>query len=112
MLLQTVFVGGQYLGSSHRYPLNKHSTLQKPISFACFCPVCGDVWARVVIPDTKFFCYHIACSKHHYDGSPTAGSLWITMEQDFIDTMPFEVLKRELLLHIDNYERSLNGNAS
>ena len=99
---QHFFIGGRSLGLCQRYPLTAAG--QRPISYACFCPVCAEVWARAVIFNEKFFVFHIPCKKHAYDGISVPGSLWPVGDADFLNALPREVLVRELLLHLDYAE--------
>jgi len=110
MLEQSFFVEGRYLGSCPRPPINTSDLmLRQPLSLAWFCPVCAEVWARAVIPGRNFFCYHVACSKHQYDGGGIPGSLWVglSMEPDMLQAIEGDVLKRELELHLTYAERQL-----
>ena len=99
---QHFFVEGRSLGSCQRYPLN--SLKQAPISYAFFCPVCVEIWARAVIFDSSCFCFHVPCKKHAYPGIKVPGSLYPAGDPDFLSAMPREVLQRELLLHLDYAE--------
>lgn len=99
---QFFIIDGQHLGSCRRYPLTANK--QRPISYACFCPVCADVWARAGIPGEAFFVFHIPCRRHTFDGISVPGSLWPVGDSDFLDSLPPLVLRREFLLHLDHYE--------
>lgn len=104
---QHFFVEGRSLGSCPRYPIHQHGHPDKPQSFAFFCPVCAEVWARAVIFDTKFRVFTVPCRKHTHDGWRVPGSLWLPLELDFIAAFSGEVLKREFLLHLDYAESKL-----
>jgi hypothetical protein len=105
MLTQHFYIENRSLGSCQRYPLTNRGT--RPISYAFFCPVCAEVWARAVIFDTQFFCFHKPCRKHHVDAGGIPGSLWMPMEPEFTSSLDGEVLKREFLLHLDYLENKL-----
>ena len=102
---QTFFIEGRHLGSCQRYPLTPQK--QRPISYAFFCPVCADIWARALIFDTDWFCFHVPCKKHAYAGIKVPGSLYSAGDVDFLQSLPSEVLTRELLLHLDYAESTL-----
>lgn len=102
---QHFYIEGRAYGFSTRYPLDSRKL--RPISYACFCPECAEVWARAVIWNTQFMVFTIPCRKHTYGGIRIPGSLWPVGDPDFLQALPREVLQRELLLHLDYAESHL-----
>ena len=104
MPTQHFYIENRSFGSCERYPLTQQKL--RPISYAFFCPVCAEVWARAVIFGVDFFVLHIPCRKHTYSGIKVPGSLYPAGDADFLAALPREILLRELLLHLD-YAESL-----
>ena len=100
---QFFFIEGRGYTPCQRGP--RTVTQQRPVSFAFFCPVCAEVWARAGIPDERFFAFHVPCRKHTYDGVKVPGSLYACGDVDFLKALPADVLLREFLLHLDYAER-------
>jgi len=114
----TYFLHSKFSGQSiieSRFP---------PLSLAYFCPVCGDIWARVVVEGAGWAVEHAPCEKH----KPTGGDDWgrvpgslllsqlsskdlSTMWQGrAIENLPESLLARELSLHLKHFEESQNDN--
>jgi predicted RNA-binding Zn-ribbon protein involved in translation (DUF1610 family) len=102
---QTWFISGRTFGPYLAHPLYIKGELHPPRSYAYFCPVCGDVWARRIIsPDTRWLAWSFRCPKH-----PDA-PFWHTVPGSIIPSFLFEELwhdlplplkQREALLHLD-----------
>ena len=78
-------------------------------SYAYFCPVCGEVWARVVcdrdVPEPlRWHVREHPCEQHstiwHVSGTLLPGSDLINL-----DVLPPEVLRYEFQQHLSHYER-------
>ena len=102
---QHFYIEGRSYGFTDRYPLDSRKL--RPISYACFCPECAEVWARACIWNTQFMVYTIPCRKHNAPCCLVPGSLWPIGDPDFLAALPLEVLSRELLLHLDYAESKL-----
>lgn len=99
------FLGSSLLGSSAiEMEGNKHGL--RPLSTAYFCPECGEVWARAMIPGQKWEVWHLHCEKHELPYPfRVPGSMWIPWERTFNDALPRVVLEREFYLHLAVYDR-------
>lgn len=76
-------------------------------SYAWFCPVCGEVWARA-ITGGRFAVWTRPCSKHLDPLLPSLaipGSIWLAWDTDFTDSLSRELVSRELLLLLAHVER-------
>lgn len=119
MATLTYFINTKYFGKSDI----THDSLSHNIAY--FCPSCGDIWARVVSDKSSY--WHIetvSCEKHEPKGMaewariPGCLSLPVFFEKKnlavpfwgrAIDVFPEAVLKRELTLLLDNYERRIDN---
>ena len=79
-----------------------HAERQRPWSALWYCSICGEVWARRVIPDSPFTSFRVSCEKHRDHSLEVPGSVFSQLPDAGI---PKELLRRELLLHIANYEK-------
>ena len=88
------FLGNQLLGSSPRPAMWSDS--QVDTSSQClFCPLCADIWGRMILDGAKYFTPTIrACGKHG-DGS------FIAPWRQAFEELPPEVLRYELQLRLD-----------
>ena len=100
------FVGNEYLGEGQCRTVFIHGDLAPPLSFAFFCPLHGDIWARAVVADRPWQMFRKLCPKHeatsYYD---VPGSIWLALEPEYLAAMPRSVLLREFTLHLNHYER-------
>lgn len=103
------FSGSQYLGQGMLRLTFIKGELERPISRAFFCPICGEVWARVVVEGaSEFQSYTRTCARHDPRWSiEIPGSIWISWDRDFQDAFPSEALKREVRLHLDHAQWDL-----
>lgn len=93
------FLGTQYLGSSDR--LWKWEDAQEgfPQNVMLCCPVCGDVWGRIVCdaPEIQHVPFRVACGKHHWptkDEKVHSGSFIMRWRKTF-NELPPAVLEYE-----------------
>ena len=76
-------------------------------SIAWFCPECGEIWARAVVEGSPFRVLTRRCGKHPARWlTDLPGSLLISWLDDFNPTLPLALWQREVLLHLDCYERN------
>lgn len=61
---RSIFIGPRLIGSDTVPFFYRHGQRISPKSHAFFCPVCGEIWARIFIPDTKWYVIHRECSAH------------------------------------------------
>lgn len=98
---QTFFVEGKYLGQAMR-PLVLHmGAYAPPLSFAYFCPVCAELWARCPVAGSEWMVWTRPCRKHPPQYSSIPGSLWLPWEKSFNDAFTPELLAWELDRHLD-----------
>jgi len=100
---QQFIVNGKYLGAAPRTFVPVHETLAPPSSYAYFCPVCADLWARCPVTDTitnsmeKFQVWTVPCEKHqHNSHHHIPGSLFLVWDKTFNESFPEDVLRYEL----------------
>lgn len=111
------FLGNQLLGSSNKpFPTGQ--------SCALFCTTCGEIWGRIVV--SSVWCVRsVPCVKHKRTGvrdwGAESGSFLIesfNLERtstmfaaETIEELPPEVLRYELLLRLDKFDKEQrNGN--
>lgn len=76
-----------------------HNELSWRRSYAFLCPFCGRVWARASLPSYSFLAWYVSCRDcPPYLSDEIPGSLWLEGEQEFIDSWPEAVWRRELSL--------------
>lgn len=108
---QYFIVEGKYLGQAPRKLVFIHAQLQEPNSYAFFCPICGEVWARCPIqrgsgeyrvaePTTHWQIFHVACKKHYMHAYSVPGGLTIDWDKEFSDALPEAALRWELVRHL------------
>ena len=103
---QDFWAEGRFLGRSQRPDELVHGQWRTPPSQAYFCPTCGEVWARVVVPNQEFTVWSMPCRKHQPRFRLTvAGSLYRLWDRDFNDSFPRGALLREVLVHADWIEK-------
>jgi len=91
------------MGTAIRSFVKRQDSVDIPLSYAYFCPTCGEVWARAVCENRPFFVWTVGCRKHQQYNFLIAGSLMLPLEPDFNAILPLDVLKWELERHIDFY---------
>ena len=101
MSLQHFFIHQRYLGSRTIPPVYQTSLgPQLAYSVCWFCPQCGDIWARLVVEDTKFSqCWSRSCAKHGgglIDSESRFELLPCTLEADWPDEAIRYTLLQEL----------------
>ena len=114
---QLFFIEGQLLGEAARGLHIIHGQAQEPTSDLCFCQFCGVVYANlpVVLPSGRNTPYQShrgvcrGCCSRVADLYYTPGSIWRQWDTAFTEALPLAVLKRELLLHLDQLERFSNA---
>lgn len=106
---QQVIVEGRYLGEARRTLVNHHGAMEAPYSYAFFCPVCADVWARCPVDfagrTREWTVWSVACRKHPRRSSEVPGSLLLTWDKSFNDSLPHDALAWELERQLDHAER-------
>lgn len=65
-------------------------------SKALFCPECGDVWARFIVPGHMFYCGWSHCPRHGDIGLDSGSLVWNVAIVDFLNSLPAEVWNWEL----------------
>jgi len=118
---QLFFVDGKFLGETERdWWKRRRPHVVGPCSYLFFCPACGEVWAKCPVTQVgtgtrqvqQFDSVRHLCRKcwlpHADDRWQIPGSLLLDFDEEFVGALPEEVLKRELLLAIDLYERTHN----
>jgi hypothetical protein len=76
--------------------------MQRPASYAWFCPECGEVWARSVCGTARFQITTQPCATHRDPLLPrimVSGSLVLPFDKDFNDSLSPALWLREFQLH-------------
>ena len=95
------FLGNQLLGTSRKSPMWSDTTEQLT-NVGMMCDTCGEVWARVVNSMAHRWTFQMRLCGKHGNGSFIAA--WANQFEE----LPPEVLRYELLLRLDKYERESN----
>lgn len=96
------FLGTQLLATTHIRPMWDDSTISFS-STAYFCPVCGEVWARIMIEGAEWLPTNSPCPKH--TNGLRKGGYFIAPWRKTYWELPQEVLKYELQLLLDRYDK-------
>jgi hypothetical protein len=121
---QFFFHRGQLLGDAVRQVSWVGGTPTPPVGTALFCPLCSEVWFLAPIEGeaTRVECR--PCERHDAGARlgksslgavsrlEPVGSVWRSWDSEWNEALPREVLKRELLLTINHYERSYHESES
>ncbi len=104
--LRHFFIDGQYLGTGPAADYAfRDERARKPWATAYFCPICGEVWARIAIDGQQYHVYSLPCIKHIPKWEFTVyGSVWMDNERQLTDSFPPAVLARELDIHLKHGE--------
>jgi hypothetical protein len=116
MFTQHLTVHGQYLGSIHRGLTRVHSDMLRPVSYAYFCPDCGEVWAQAAMETKpnggkgKWCVWTVPC-RYHPGLSPfsVAGSLLLSWEHDYNEALltSLEAARWEMDRHLELFDRKI-----
>lgn len=99
---QHFFLRGKHLGTAQRNLVWVHAELSRPHGTALFCPICSEVWLLAPIEGQKTFALHVECERHKTSSFYTIpGSSLLSWDSEWNNSLPPELLKRELLLQID-----------
>ena len=100
---------------THRPPLSTRAGKEvegkpePPRSYLFICPTCGEVWAKADITysrltrevkRTPYQLLAIGCGQHPQHSQEIGGSLWLSWDSDFTDSLSQDFLYRELFLHL------------
>jgi hypothetical protein len=113
MSTQTFIAAGKNFGASPRGFVVRHAEAHSPHSYAFFCPVCGEVWARAPVEDggkmNQFLVLTRRCRQHSSpDPIDVPGSLFVEWDEAFNEAMPDQlILEWELPRHLDYAEEFL-----
>lgn len=111
MFPSSFFVAGQCYPAAPR-PLERiHEEWQRPCSYAWFCPVCAEIWARCVVANHSFMVWTHVCEAHKDMFAPSIivpGSLLIPLQDSFNESLPLPLWQREVELHIRHYTQCVS----
>lgn len=103
------FLGTRLLGDSIRNPMWDDAE-EADYNLALFCPICGDIWGRVIKhPQIDWHSTVRHCARH-FDhqrnwGGDHAGSFIASWRRTFAE-LPPEVLQYEVQLRLDRYKET------
>lgn len=103
----TILVGDVYLGQ-FSYDSGLAAYRWDRASLAYFCPVCGEVWGRLVACDSRgqqqqFRSITVACAEHR-DPWNIPGSMLAESFAAHLNELPPEALRREFYIHLSHFE--------
>jgi hypothetical protein len=104
--LQHFIVEGKYLGNAMRGRVFIYAEPVPPHSYAFFCPVCAEVWARCPVEivatgkHREFTVSTHPCRKHTTHALAFPGSLW-NWDEDFTAAFPDAVIAWEFHQHLE-----------
>ena len=111
----SIFVGKDYLGD-FEFPAPRGGGNDEVayyfLSYAAFCPSCGEVWARIVVTDfkgrqCKFQVHTLPCEQHYTWSGCVPGALSNLGITDLLDHFPEPAIRREFRLHMQHFEKGL-----
>lgn len=100
----------EWLGDADDHVRFIHAEAQEPQSYAMFCPICGDIWARMPIYNSRREWRIIGgyCEQHPGPSRYVVhGSLMLNWEPELTAILPDEVIKREFEVHIRLWEKEI-----
>lgn len=118
MFEQHFYIANRFMGSVVRPHVVVHGERQPPYSYAYFCSVCGDVWAKCPVSEesgeghlTSVYQIQGGCCPAHASESPfvVPGSLMLSWEPEYnalLLSCP-DVAKWELECHLDFIEQRI-----
>lgn len=77
--------------------------LRSRASAVYLCPVCGEIWARLWFPGSRWWAVHKPCPVHPTTLGEVAGSV-VSAELD-LEEIDGPLLERELSVHLDHFAR-------
>lgn len=96
------FLGPRLVAVSSQSPLwDDHR--EAGVSQAFLCPTCGEVWARIVVPNTRWMAVHAGCRKHPQHQDDVGGTFIRPWRHDLRD-LPAEILAYELDIRLALYK--------
>jgi hypothetical protein len=109
---QHFFVENHYFGSVKRGEVRTHEQMTAPRSYAYFCPICAEVWARCPVEHVgaaagTFRCIETPCRKHTKHAWAVPGSLMLLWDKEFSEILPDELVQWEFECHLNYAENIL-----
>jgi len=104
---QTIFVGRSTFPPTYRTMRRVHEEMQRPPSYAWFCPECAEIWARALVEGSSFQVITYPCEQHRdrFVGILVSGSILLPFDLEFNDSLPVEAWRREVIIHANMIER-------
>lgn len=112
MYTQTLFIGSSPCGPATPRRLHRvREELWAPPSYAWFCPVCADIWARAFVPGEEFQVTVNPCIDHElkYWRTLVPGSLLLVFDPEFNLDLSLEAWAREFEVHVRYFERQIQS---
>lgn len=99
MTTQTWWVDGRILGSAPAGLERTHNQLHPPVSYAWFCPHCGEIWARRIIsPSRRWFAWTgccVKCEAVNNNSLRMPGSIWLPSDPEYLANLPHFMYRYE-----------------
>lgn len=114
MKTQHFFIRGRHYGTTERAPMVSRGDLAYPPGAAFFCPLCTELWAQCPIEGEPSIVHISPCDQHkcgdHFGSwslgsvSPwqVPGSLMLSYDGTWNQSLPLPVLVREFYLHFNH----------
>ena len=101
----SVFIHNEAFGTFFRGDRLAHAEPQSPPSYAWACSVCGEIWARAVVPGAEFQFINTPCLAHQDSQLRyrVPGSL-LGWDTAFDSALSLDLWRRELEVHLKYYE--------
>jgi len=110
MLKQILFINGKLIEQREIKGFFSRGEYWPGLSRVWVCPKCGDAWAKaVVLADEKVRPFQVyshpceQCDALTYMDPP--GSIYLSYDKDFLETLGEAALRREFLLHADYVQK-------
>ena len=111
MHVQQFIIGTKYFGTAPRTYEAVHGTVVPPSSYAYFCPVCAEVWARCPVTSvasgkvSRFQVLTLTCGKHtNTEALQIPGSLFLSWDRAYSEAFPEELIRYELTQALNLYK--------
>lgn len=102
-------IEGKHLGIAPCSMEFVHEELQRPRSYAYFCPVCGELWAKCPVEVVatgevlQWMTITTNCRKHPQGCWRAPGSLSLNYEEAYSTSFPDEVVRWEFQRQMDYF---------
>ena len=98
--LRHYFIEGAHFGSDPARAIQYQGMFLKPKGLFFFCKFCGRMWAECPVDNETSSIAVMPCERHKPNYSwDVPGSVWLSWDSSWTDSLPKSVLEREFSLH-------------